>query len=116
MFFYSYEPNFTGGGIFFQLSNLIFKNNFLFFLISVISILLFISLWSINIDNKLILFCLIVSNPQLTIYHKYFDPLLIILFFLLFDFNLNIKKIINFYFLRSLYLFYTSFLILNYLK
>ena len=116
MFFYSYESNFTGGGIFFQLSNLIFKNNFLFFLISFISILLFISLWSINIDNKLILFCLIASNPQLTIYHKYFDPLLIILFFLLFDFNLNIKKIINFYFLRSLYLFYISFLILNYLK
>ena len=114
--FFSYNSNFTGGGIFFQFSYLIFKNNILFFLICFLSVLLIISLWNISVNNKLIIFCLIISNPQLTIYHKYFDPLLIILFFLLFDFNLNIKKIINFNFLKSLYLFYISFLILNYLK
>ena len=116
IFFFSYEINFTGGGIFFQFSNLLFKNNILFFLISFLSILLFISLWNISVNNRLILFCLIMSNPQLTIYHKYFDPFLIILFFLLFEFKIDIKKNINFNFLKSLYFFYLSFLILNYLK
>ena len=113
---FSYRADFTGGGIFFQFSNLIFKNNILFFIICFFSVLLFISLWNININNKLILLCLIASNPQLTIYHKYFDPTLIILFFLLFEYNYEIKKIINYNFLKSLYIFYFSFLILNYLK
>tara|TARA_B100000787_G_scaffold137140_1_gene105998 strand:- start:637 stop:1920 length:1284 start_codon:yes stop_codon:yes gene_type:complete len=116
IFFFSYQTSFTGGGIFFQLSNLVFNNNILFFLICFLSILLFVSLWNINNYNKFILFCLIISTPQLTIYHKYFDPLLIILFFLLFEFNYDFKKIINLGFLKFLYFFYLGFLLLNYLK
>ena len=115
-FFFSYRSNFTGGGIFFQFSNYVFKNNILFFLISFLSILLVVSLWNIDINNKILLFCLVLGNPQLTIYHKYFDPLLIVLFFLLFNFNVSIQKIFNMNFLKFLYFFYFSFLILNYLK
>lgn len=114
--FFSYEKNFTGGGIFFQFSNLIFKNNLIFFLICFLSISLLIYLWNISPNNRLILICLFISNPQLTIYHKYYDPLLIILFFLLFDFKINIKRILNTSFLKFLYIFFSSFLILNYLK
>jgi len=36
-----------------------------------------------NFENILIFFLLIVSNIQNTIYHKYYDPLLMILFFTL---------------------------------
>ena len=114
--FFSYKIDFTGGGIFFQISQFIFKNNILFFIISFLSIIFLISIWNINFNNKIIIFCLMVSTPQLTIYHKYFDPLLIVLFFLLFDFNYNFKKIININFLKSLYFFYFCFLSLNYLK
>ena len=115
IYFFSYEPNFTGGGIFFQLSIMIFDNNLLFFLICFLSIFLFINLWNIDLNNKIILICLIISTPQLTIYHKYFDPLLIVLFLLLFNLNFNINKIINFYFIKRLYFFYLTFLTLNYL-
>ena len=114
--FFSYEVIFTGGGIFFQLSNLMFGNNILFFAICFLSILLFISLWNINDNNKFILFCLIVSTPQLTIYHKYFDPLLIVIIFLLLELNYDIKKIVNIYYLKFLYFFNLGFLMLNYLK
>ena len=116
IYFFSYEPSFTGGGAFFQLSNMIFDNNILFFIICFLSIFLFISLWNIDFNNKLILICLIISTPQLTIYHKYFDPLLIVLFLLSFNLNFNFKKIINFDFIKRLYFFYFTFLILNYLK
>ena len=114
--FFSYDLAFTGGGIFFQLSNFIFQNNILFYLICYASILLVLIMWNVSINNKLIILCLIISNPQLTIYHKYFDPLLIILFFLLFDFKYEIQRIINLKFIKFLYFFYLSFLALNYLK
>ena len=37
LYFFNYEINFTGGGIFFQLSNFFFNNNYLFYFISFIS-------------------------------------------------------------------------------
>ena len=43
---------------------------------------------------------LIVSNPQLTIYHKYYDPLLLIMFFTMFNlkfYELSLKKYLIFF-------------------
>ena len=63
--------------------------------------------FKIDSNNLLLFLILIISNPQFTIYHKYLDPLLIILFFLFFlILNLKKEEIINKKFLVSIYLFY----------
>ncbi len=115
LFSFNYNPNFSGGGFFFKLSQFIFGNNLLLFLVSIFSISAIINFTKHNIYNGLIIVLLIISNVQFSIYHKYYDPLLFILFFSIFDMNLNkinIKKIKFSHF----YLFFIIFLTLNFLK
>jgi len=114
IYFFNYKIEFTGGGIFFKISNIFFGNNLFFYLIALISIyVVFIKYF--NFKNILIIFILFLSNPQLTIYHKYYDPLLIILFFTIFNF-----KIYDNYFKKDnlivLYLFYSFFIFSNIAK
>ena len=92
----------------------LFDNAYLFFVISLISILLIINILKINFNNILLLLILILSNPQLTIYHKYYDPLLLILFFLFFDFKFPKEKIINKRVLYNIYIFYSFLLCINF--
>lgn len=81
LYFFNYQINFTGGGIFFQISYFIFKNNVLFYITSFISLILLFSFVKDNLNNFLIFSILIISNVQNSIYHKYYDPLVMILFF-----------------------------------
>ena len=81
LYFFNYQISYTGGGIFFQTSNFFFKSNILFYFISFSSLILLFSFVKNNLNNFLIFFALILSNIQNTIYHKYYDPLMIILFF-----------------------------------
>ena len=100
IFFFNYEIYFTGGGIFLHLSNYFFDNNLFFYIICSISFY-FLFVKNFNFNNLVIIILLIISNPQLTIYHKYYDPLVLILIFTLFNFeikneffkSLNILKI-----------------------
>ena len=112
--FFNYSPEFTGGGIFFKLSFYLFQNIYLFFLISLLSCVVILNTFKINLNNFLLLVILIISNPQLTIYHKYFDPLLIILFFLFFDFKFSKEIFFNKKFLLNIFIFYFSFLLVNF--
>ena len=112
--FFNYELEFTGGGIFFKFSKIIFDSNVFFYLATLISFY-FLYLKYINWNNFLIIFILIISNPQLSIYHKYYDPLLIILFFTIFKINLN-KDYFNFTNLSILYLFYFIIMIASIFK
>jgi len=93
--FFDYLPIFTGGGIFFQLSHYLLNGNEIFFIISFISLVFIFSLCIKNLNNFIILSLLILSNLQLTIYHKYYEPLVLILFFLLLETNLNFKNYFN---------------------
>ena len=68
-----------------------------------------------NIDNILVLLIIILTNPQLTIYHKYYDPLLIFLIFTIFDLKFS-KKYFNIKNIVVLNLFYLIFLIFIFLK
>jgi len=113
LFFFNYSDVYTGGGIFFRISNLIFGNSYFFFIITFISLLVIISLFKININNTLLFFILIISNPQLTIYHKYYDPLLILLFFLFFDFKFCKEEFLNKNYLINIYVFYIFLLAIN---
>tara|TARA_X000000950_G_scaffold38683_1_gene41352 strand:+ start:4099 stop:5340 length:1242 start_codon:yes stop_codon:yes gene_type:complete len=114
--FFNYSPTYTGGGIFFNLSYFIFENDYFFLVITFASILLIFNVFDKNLNNLLLFIILVLSNPQLTIYHKYYDPLLILLFFLFFEFKIDIRKIINYKLIISIYLFYLIFLVLNFAR
>ena len=115
-YFFNYQINFTGGGFFFQLSQTIFQNNILFFIICLFSLSLLFYLSSLNINNFYVIFLLIISNIQNTIYHKYYEPLILILIFVLFK-GLDYK---NFFSdkksLIFLYFFSLSFIFLRIVK
>ena len=113
--FFDYNYSYSGGGIFFKTSNFFFNNNYLFYIIGFISILVFLPFLKNNKENLLIFILVLINNPQYTIYHKYFDPFLLIMFFSLFNFDLSLKekKIKNFYLIYSYFL---TFLIVSNLK
>ena len=89
IYFFNFPHSTWGGGFFHKVSNIIFDNNYLFFAFSILSIFIIYSIIEKNFNNYLLLIILILFNPQLTIYVKYFDPLIFILFLTLFDFNLK---------------------------
>ncbi len=115
--FFNYELLFTGGGIFFKASNFLFQNNILFYLICFYAMpVVYLTLVKKRkIDNIILILILILANPQLSIYHKYYDPLLIFLFLTIFD--LDFKK--NYFSFKNIFilnLFYVGFLFLNFIK
>ena len=89
IYFFNFPHSVWGGGFFHKASNIMFGNNYLFFMFSILSILIIYSIIEKNFNNYLLLIILILFNPQLTIYLKYFDPLIFILFLTLFDFDLK---------------------------
>jgi hypothetical protein len=117
IYLFNYKIEFTGGGIFFKISDFLFESNLLFYCISIYSILFVYSIFlqNKNLDNIIILLILFISNPQLSIYHKYYDPLLIFLFFSIFEIAIK-KDYFNYKNIFILNLFSISFLILNFLK
>ena len=110
LYFFDYIMAFTGGGFFFQLSNLLFNNNIIFYLFSFLSLLVITYLFIFNLSNILLYSLLILSNIQNTIYHKYYDPLVMIIFFLITFHFLPTKFLLNKRNLIILYLFYSIFI------
>ena len=105
----------AGGGVFYQLSNLVFNSNGFLFFIFLISIFVFDLIKIYNFDNLLIFAILILYNLQYTIYYKYFDPIL--LFILLFLFKFNKDKIYEINTIGKRYfVFYILFLLANLFK
>ena len=111
--FFNYGEYFAdvvyGGGIFYKISNLIFKSNYFFYLATLIALnVIIISFFKDNkiIDkffNFIILFILITLEPDGFYFHETYDPLLYIVFllmvnnqqFLSFIEKLNIQKLIT---------------------
>jgi len=106
---FNYKLNFTGGGIIYKLSNILFDNNYLLYFFSFAGFLLLFFLCYKNINNFFLIFLVILGNPQLEIYHKYYEPMLFIMFFTVFNINLDKKllkkRIIIFYIFSFLFLF-----------
>ena len=115
VFFFNYETAFTGGGVFFQISNLLFKNNYFFYLICFISLSLIFFFSNKSINNFILIFLSIISNIQNTIYHKYYDPFFLILFYLLFE-KLNSQKYLRSRTLVSIYVFSIIYIFLRVYK
>jgi len=109
IYFFNYQTSYTGGGVFFVISNLLFDNNYLFFVSAFFFIGFFVYIASLNWNNFFLLSLLIISNIQNTIYHKYYEPMVIILFFTILsnveaENFLKKKNLIYFYFLSLIFI------------
>lgn len=113
IYFFNYEYNFTGGGIFYKLSNIIFKNNYSLYFFALIGLMLIFNLLHDNLNNLLLIIIIFLGNPQLEIYHKYYDPMLLILLFTLFKIkfynNFSKKNVLTFYSFSFLFLIVNLF-------
>jgi hypothetical protein len=107
-----------GGGFFHKLSNILFKNNFLLYFIFIISLIVIylILLKEKKLDNLILLIILILTNPQFTIYNKYFDPLIFIFFLTLFEFDIKKHFFEKKYRYFQLYFISISYFIMALLK
>ena len=115
IYFFNYRYEYSGGGIFFKISNYIFDNNLFFYIIGFISILVFLPTLLKNKENLFIFILILLNNPQYTIYHKYFDPFLLIIFFSLFNFEISLKEKKSKHFI-FIYSYFLIFLIIGNLK
>ena len=106
-FTYSYNLTNSGGGFFYNLSKLIFQNDVLLFLISFFSFLLLINIFLFDYKNLILFVCLILSNPQITIWQANFSPTIFILIMLVFNLCLNKS---NFFF-KHVFVIYSYFLL-----
>jgi hypothetical protein len=104
-----------GGGIIFHLSNFLVKNNFLLFFIFFISLIYLNEVAQRSKYNYLLIILLIPYNLQFSIYHKYFEPIILIIFFLLSKKIMN-KSYFNYKNIIYFYLFQIFFLILSLCK
>ena len=109
IYFFNFPNENWGGGFFHKVSNLFFNNNYLFFFSAFISILFIYAILEKKFKNYLLLAILIIYNPQLTIYLKYFDPLIFIIFLTLFDFDFKkhfVDKTYKYYQFYGVIIFY----------
>ena len=116
IYFFSYPTGNFGGGIFYHLSQILLGNNIFLFFIFLLSILLFKGAKLFNLNNFLLFLCLILYNLQASIYHKYFDPLLLFIFFFLFE-KIQIKNQRSFLDItKNYYILYLIFLGMSFYK
>jgi hypothetical protein len=113
---FDYNYYYSGGGIFFKISYFLFQNNFLFFFICFFSILFVVALIKEKVLNILLFLLIILNNPQYTIYHKYFDPFILITLFSIFIVYIDITKFKNLKNIIFIYFYFSLFLIMSFAK
>ncbi len=115
---FNYDLDKAGGGIFLHSSKFFFNNNILFFFsIPIFLYIIFKFAYYEKIQNSIIFLLLFILTPQYHIFHKYYDPLVLIIGFTILD--LGIKKDffnnkINIFFLFGFYLSYYLISWINY--
>ena len=108
----SYEYTNSGGGFFYNLSNLLFKNNILLFILSYFTYLYLLEIFKLNSSNFILFLCLIFSHPQLTLWQANFSPTILFLLVLLFKGAIN-QNNLNLKTLNISYLYFSIYLISN---
>ena len=108
-FFASYNLTNSGGGFFYNLSYFLFENNFLLFFLSFFAYLYLLKIFKFDKSNFILFLCLILSNPQVTLWQANFSPTIFFLILLLFkgvidEKYLNLKTLIISYSYFFLYL------------
>lgn len=102
----------SGGGIIFHLSNLLTNSNFLLYIFFFFALIYLNQLTRKNSYNFLLILLLVPYNLQFTIYHKYFDSVIFIIFMLLFTNQIN-KNYFKYKNILYLYIFQLIFLVLS---
>ena len=104
---FDYNLSYSGGGIILHLSNLLISNNLIFYMFSFFSIFILLKICNIDFSNNLlIIIILLLITPQYHIFHKYYDPLVIILFLTLMNIKINLEKFKSLNFLLTFFMFY----------
>ena len=116
IYFFDFPSGNFGGGIIYHLSHFIFGNNIIIFTIFFLAILLFKAAKLVNFNNLLIFFCLIIYNLQVSIYHKYFDPLLLFVILFLISKNEITSKKVFIKITKKYYVLYIIFLGMSFYK
>ncbi len=116
IYFFNFPSGNFGGGIFFHFSQDILNNNLPLFAAFLLSITLFRSMQILNLNNILLFICLILYNPQVSIYHKYFDPLLLFIFLFLMSNNKIRNKTSFLKITKGYYILYLFFLMMSFYK
>lgn len=114
-YFFNFPHGF-GGGIFYHFSNKVISNNYFLYMIFIFSFLIFANTKLNNLNNIILFICLMLYNLQTSIYHKYFDPLLLFIFLFLLDFSKTKLKINLLKILKKYYILYFLFLVLSLFK
>ena len=114
-FWFSYNFK-LGGGFFIKLSVILFDNLYFFYLTSFMGLLFCFMICFENKENIIILFLLVTGISSYQIFQKYFEPMFLMIFFILMktkisEIFLSKKKYI--YFLSAYFLFYLCAAILN---
>jgi len=114
-FNYPYSELF-GGGFFHKFSYLIFGNFFFLYLIFLITLILYYSVFDKKTNNYILYLIIIFSNIQFTIYNKYYDILILVLFFLLFEIDLKKYFFSKKFSILFMYFFYLSYYLITVYK
>ncbi len=114
-FSYAYSLTNSGGGIFYNISNFLFSNNYLLFLISFLAACLLFKIFKEDKKNLILFFCLILSNPQITLWQANHTPTIFLLILLLFNINF-LNKRLDLKNLLIIFLYFMSFILANLIK
>ena len=107
---FNYNPS-LGGGFIFKVSVLLFNNNLLFYLSSILGFIFF-SLLSLENKNNFVLIVLLVFGfSAYMIFQKYFEPTFLFLFFLIFNTKISEYFLSNFKNVIFLYVYMIAYLI-----
>ena len=114
-FFFDYNY-LMGGGYFIKLSKIMFNNFYIFYLTSIIGFFFIYILSKESIENLILNLIILLSISAFIIFMKYFEPMYIILLFLLFKTkltNIFLKKNKYIYFYHLYFLIYLASAIAN---
>jgi len=112
--FFNYNyTNIHGGGYVHKISYILFGNYIFLYITFLFSIIVFYTIFKNNFKNYFIYFLLIFTNIQYTIYNKYFDILILIVFFLLANISMKERFFQNKFNIINLYFFYSAYYCIN---
>ena len=117
IFNFNYNLNNTGGGIFLHISDFFTNSNYLFYLLLPFFTFFILNILKINLrDNLVVFLILFLITPQYHIFHKYYDPLVFILFLTMINFNLGKNFFIKKRFITSAYLLFFSHYVISFIN
>ena len=114
-FSYAYSLTNSGGGIFYNISNFLFDNNYLLFLICFVSASLLFEIFKDDKKNLILFICLILSNPQITLWQANHSPTIFLFILLLFNIKF-LNKRLDLKNLFIIFLYFMSFILANLIK